>query len=153
MPVERLVDTVRQARPALVVITGGEPLQQDLTSLCQALAPLAVPRHLETSGVAPLSGTFEWITLSPKRHCPPRPALLERCHELKVVIHEPVDLDFAMAMAATCQTLSRSSSPGPRLCVQPGAGSATGARLALRHVKQHPQWRLSLQTHKWLGVR
>ena len=153
VPVEHLVDTVRQARPALVVITGGEPLQQDLTSLCQALAPLAVPRHLETSGVATLSGTFEWITLSPKRHRPPQPALLERCHELKVVIHEPADLVFAMAMAAACQTLGRSGSPGPQLCVQPGDGSATGARLALHHVKRHPQWRLSLQTHKWLGVR
>ncbi|KKZ11159.1 MAG: 7-carboxy-7-deazaguanine synthase [Candidatus Synechococcus spongiarum SP3] len=153
VPVERLVDTVRQAQPALVVITGGEPLQQDLTSLCQALVPLAIPRHLETSGVAPLSGAFEWITLSPKRHRPPRPALLERCHELKVVIHEPADLDFAMAMAAACRTMGRSGSPPPQLCVQPGAGSATGARLAIHHVKQRPQWRLSLQTHKWLGVR
>lgn len=153
VPVERLVDTVRQARPALVVITGGEPLQQDLTSLCQALAPLAVPRHLETSGVAPLSGAFEWITLSPKRHYPPQPALLERCHELKVVIHEPADLDFAMAMAAACQTPGRSGRPSPQLCVQPGADSATGARLAIHHVKRHPLWRLSLQTHKWLGLR
>jgi len=152
VPVERLVDTVRQARPALVVITGGEPLQQDLTSLCQALAPLAIPRHLETSGVAPLSGAFEWITLSPKRHHPPQPALLARCHELKVVIHEPADLDFAMAMATTCQNMC-AASPGPQLCVQPGAGSTTGTHLAIRHVKQYPQWRLSLQTHKWLGVR
>ena len=152
MPVERLVETVRQARPALVVVTGGEPLQQDLTSLCQALAPLAIPRHLETSGVAPLSGAFEWITLSPKRHCPPQPALLACCHELKVVIHEPADLDFAMAMATHCRTI-RSASPGPQLCVQPGAGSATGNRLAIHHVKRYPQWRLSLQTHKWLGVQ
>ena len=153
VPVERLVETVRQARPALVVITGGEPLQQNLTPLCRALAPLAVPRHLETSGVAPLSGAFEWVTLSPKRHRPPRPALLECCHELKVVIHEPADLDFAMAMAAACQTLDRAGSPGPQLCVQPGAGSAAGARLAIHHVKHHPQWRLSLQSHKWLGLR
>ncbi|HBP53537.1 MAG TPA: 7-carboxy-7-deazaguanine synthase QueE, partial [Synechococcus sp. UBA8638] len=152
-PVERLVETVRQARPALVVITGGEPLQQNLTPLCQALAPLAIPRHLETSGVAPLSGAFEWITLSPKRHRPPRPGLLACCHELKVVIHEPADLDFAMAMAAACQTMDRSGNPGPQLCVQPGADSPTGARLAIHHVKHHPQWRLSLQTHKWLGLR
>ena len=153
VPVERLVDTVRRARPALVVVTGGEPLQQDLTPLCQALASLAVPRHLETSGVVPLSGAFEWITLSPKRHRPPQPALLEQCHELKVVIHEPTDLDFAMAMATACQTMRSSSRPGPQLCVQPGAGSATGTRLAIHHVKQHPQWRLSLQTHKWLGLQ
>ncbi len=152
VPVKRLVETVRQAQPALVVITGGEPLQQDLTSLCEALVPLAIPRHLETSGVAPLSGAFEWITLSPKRHRPPQPALLACCHELKVVIHEPADLDFAMAMAATCQAMG-SSSPGPQLCVQPGADSPTGVHLALHHVKHHPQWRLSLQTHKWLGVQ
>ena len=153
VPVEHLVETVRQAQPALVVITGGEPLQQDLTPLCRALATLAIPRHLETSGAAPLSGAFEWITLSPKRHRPPQLALLERCHELKVVIHEPADLDFAMAMAATCRALGRSGSPGPQLCVQPGAGSASGARLAIQHVRHHPQWRLSLQTHKWLGLR
>lgn len=152
VPVEHLVDTVRQAQPALVVITGGEPLQQDLTPLCQALAPLAIPRHLESSGVAPLSGAFEWITLSPKRHRPPQPALLACCNELKVVIHEPADLDFAMAMATACHTMG-SANPGPQLCVQPGAGSATGTRLAIQHVKRHPQWRLSLQTHKWLGVR
>ena len=152
VPVERLVDTVRQAQPALVVITGGEPLQQDLTSLCEALAPLTIPRHLETSGVAPLSGAFEWITLSPKRHRPPLPALLACCHELKVVIHEPADLDFAMIMATTCQTM-RSSSPDPQLCVQPGSDSPIGVRLAIHHLKHHPQWRLSLQTHKWLGVR
>jgi len=60
-----------EARRQFGFLTGGEPLQQDLTSLCQALAPLAIPRHLETSGVAPLSGAFEWITLSPKRHHPP----------------------------------------------------------------------------------
>ena len=59
-----------------------------------------LPLHLETSGVDPLSGRFDWITLSPKRHAPPRPALLAACQELKVVVHGPEDLPFAEAMAA-----------------------------------------------------
>ncbi len=149
--VEHLVDTVRQAHPALVVITGGEPLQQDLTALCQALAPLAIPRHLETSGVAPLSGSFEWITLSPKRHQPPQGDLLACCDELKVIVHEPADLEFAMAMATACKARGPSRQ-APQLCLQPGAGSATGTHLAIRHIQKHPQWRLSLQIHKWLGL-
>ena len=69
------------------VITGGEPLHHDLGPLTTALGRTQRPLHLETSGVDPLSGQFDWITLSPKRHRPPRTELLRRCHELKVVVH------------------------------------------------------------------
>ena len=78
----------QQQGAAFVVITGGEPLQHDLHSLTELLhRRTARPVHLETSGVDPLSGQFEWITLSPKPHQPPCRELLQRCHELKLVIH------------------------------------------------------------------
>ena len=148
--VEQLVAAVRESSPSMVVITGGEPLEQNLDRLCTALVSLNVPRHLETSGVEPLSGAFEWITLSPKRHRQPRRQLLACCHELKVVVHEHEDLHFAHTMAAACQAAGGNR---PHLCLQPGEGSAAAAELATNHVLKHRQWRLSLQTHKWLGLR
>ena len=136
---------------AFVVITGGEPLHHDLGPLCSALAALGLPLHLETSGVDALSGRFDWITLSPKAHRPPLPANLQCCDELKVVVHEPVDLDFAERMAAAAA--ERPQGPPAALLLQPGWDSAGGQALAIEHVRRHPRWRLSLQSHKLLGVR
>ncbi len=140
----RRAHEARVAGAAFVVITGGEPLQHPLTALCAALAPVA-PLHLETSGVHPLSGRFDWITLSPKPHRPPLPELLGACQELKVVVHGEEDLAFAEAMAA--------AAPGAQLLLQPGWACARGQELAVAFVRRHPAWRLSLQSHKWLGVR
>ncbi|MEB3275671.1 MAG: 7-carboxy-7-deazaguanine synthase QueE [Cyanobacteriota bacterium] len=142
----------RQAGAAFAVITGGEPLHHNLAPLCQALAPVHLPLHLETSGVDPLSGRFAWITLSPKPHRPPGEALLAACDELKVVVHSAADLTFAEAMAAAARA-SRPAGGGPLLYLQPGWQSAEGQALAIDHVRGHPGWRLSLQSHKWLGVR
>jgi len=132
---------------AFVVITGGEPLHHDLGPLTQVLDDhVDLPIHLETSGVDPLSGRFDWITVSPKRHHPPLPGLLQACHELKVVVHGPEDICFAAAMEAQCREVTQ------RL-LQPGWESRTGEQLAVQHVREHAQWRLSLQSHKWLGIR
>ena len=142
-----------------VVITGGEPLHHNLSELCgllrQTINPetgKSAPLHLETSGVDPLSGSFDWITLSPKRHRPPTAELLEACDELKVVVHEQADLPFAEAMAAAAKGL-RAAGNQPSLLLQPGDGCPQGQSLAIDFVKANPSWRLSLQIHKLLGVR
>ena len=148
--IDALADMAQQARDAgaaFTVITGGEPLQHQLTPLTVALHERTKrPVHLETSGVNPLSGDIDWVTLSPKRHRPPRPDLLAACNELKVVVFEPEDLDFAEAMATKVNKSSE-------LLLQPGWDSESGQHLAVDHVRQNQRWRLSLQTHKWLGVR
>ena len=138
---------------AFVVITGGEPLEHDLTGLCVALGPVGLPLHLETSGVGALSGRFSWITLSPKPHRPPTAKALAACQELKVVVHHKADLTFAEAMAAAALQGRAADAPGPALLLQPGWESAEGQELAISYVRRHPAWRLSLQSHKWLGVR
>ena len=137
----------QQQGAAFVVITGGEPLHHDLDGFCQALAEAtpSLPRHLETSGVDPLSGSFDWVTLSPKSHKPPTQQLLQRCDELKAVVHGPEDLSFAEAMAA--------QAPQAQWLLQPGWDSPQGQKLAIDFVRSNPAWRLSLQSHKWLGVR
>jgi 7-carboxy-7-deazaguanine synthase len=141
------------AGAAFLVVTGGEPLEQPLDPLCAALAPVGLPLHLETSGVGELSGSFAWITLSPKLHRPPNRSVLRACQELKVVVHGPEDLAFAEAMAGEAQQLRKPENPGPELLLQPGWNSSQGQELAVDYVRSHPHWRLSLQSHKWLGVR
>ena len=149
-PVDALADAAQMAAEAgasFVVITGGEPLHHDLQPLTQALdARCGLPLHLETSGVDPLSGRFDWITLSPKRHKPPLQGVLDRMQELKVVVHAPEDLHFADAMAQAGQEEALHY-------LQPGWDSPEGQQLAIEHVRHNPAWRLSLQAHKWLGVR
>ena len=131
---------------AFVVITGGEPLHHNLDALTAAIrSACTLPVHLETSGVDPLSGNPDWVTLSPKRHRPPRPDLLSVCHELKVVVHEQADLLFAEVVA--------SQAPQAQWLLQPGWQSSVGQQLAMDMVRCNPRWRLSLQSHKWLGVR
>ena len=132
---------------AFTVITGGEPLHHNLDALASALRQATShPLHLETSGIDPLSGRPDWVTLSPKPHRPPRQEILSRCDELKVVIHEQTDLDFAQAMATAVR-------PSTQLLLQPGWGSDQGQQLVVDHLRNHANWRLSLQTHKWLGLR
>ena len=149
-PVDALADAAQMAAEAgasFVVITGGEPLHHDLQPLTQSLdARCSLPLHLETSGVDPLSGRFDWITLSPKRHKPPLQGVLDRMQELKVVVHAPEDLHFADAMAQAGQEEALHY-------LQPGWDSPEGQQLAIEHVRHNPAWRLSLQAHKWLGVR
>ena len=141
---------------AFVVITGGEPLHHNLDLLCSEIrknclikTKQSIPIHLETSGVDQLSGNPDWITLSPKRHYPPLIEVLIACQELKVVIHDDADLLFAEHMAA--KTKPRQSQE-PLLYLQAGWNHKKGQELAYEYVKSHPQWRLSMQTHKWLEV-
>ncbi|MFO0007476.1 MAG: 7-carboxy-7-deazaguanine synthase QueE, partial [bacterium] len=122
-----------------IVITGGEPLHHDLAPLASELrSATSLPIHLETSGVDPLSGSPDWITLSPKRHAPPRQELLNKCHELKVIVHEPADLEFALLMAES--TLQSKCNGDAKLFLQPGWECSEGLRLSIDFVKRHPSW-------------
>ncbi len=141
---------------AFVVITGGEPLHHDLNQLCKEIRKStldqqnnSIPIHLETSGVDPLSGNPDWITLSPKRHFPPRSDVLFSCQELKVVINNEEDLYFAEEMATQTNI---NAMPKAQLFLQAGWKNQKAQTLAFTHVKNNPHWRLSMQTHKWLGV-
>ena len=141
---------------AFVVITGGEPLHHNLDHLCKEirkstlnLEKKSIPIHLETSGVDMLSGNPDWITLSPKPHSPPRLDNLLSCQELKVVIQNSEDLHFAKKLA---DLIKSNRKVQPELFLQPGWENEAGQILAIKFVKNNPDWRLSIQTHKWLGV-
>ena len=141
---------------AFVVITGGEPLHHNLDQLCKEIRKStlnqenrSIPIHLETSGVDKLSGNPDWITLSPKRHYPPRLDTLLSCQELKIVIQGEEDIDFARKIA---DLIESNSEVRPQFFLQAGWNNKEGQELAIKYVKNNPDWRLSIQTHKWLGV-
>lgn len=142
-----------QAGAGFVVITGGEPLEHDLTKLCERLSANRAPVHLETSGTAPWSGTFDWVTLSPKRHHPPTNDSIARCDELKIVVNNEADLAFAIGIAEMAKSRREGKSQETVLMLQPGWGNKHASELAINFVSHHREWRLSLQTHKWLGVK
>ena len=161
-PQQSLIDLSTQTAKAqeegaaFVVITGGEPLHHNLDDLCKEIRKStlnvenkSIPIHLETSGVDILSGNPDWITLSPKRHSPPRLETLLSCQELKIVIQHEEDLDFAEKMV---DLIKKNGTIKPQLFLQAGWENEKGKELAITYVKNNPEWRLSMQTHKWLGV-
>ncbi len=144
--ITELVDKVSQAKGAIAIITGGEPLLHDLWPLTQALKAKRIPVHLETSGAHPFSGDFDWVTFSPKQFKAPHPSIYERADELKVVITKEYDLKWAEQQAALV-------APNTLKYLQPEWSTSQSKSLIFDYVKQNPQWRISLQTHKLLEVR
>lgn len=148
-PQRSVADLTREAidaNPAIVVITGGEPLLHDLTELTRLLRSSGLRVHLETSGAHPLSGEFDWITLSPKPFKPPQDSIYSHVAELKVVIAKPEDFSWAEQQAQ--------KTPGAAVrSLQPEANTPESTKLVFDYVLAHRDWRISLQTHKLLGVR
>lgn len=146
LSVQELAMAASVARPKIVVVTGGEPLMHDLTALTQALQCQELRVHLETSGAHPFSGSFDWVTFSPKRFKSPHASIYPQVSELKVVIADAADLEWAEYHATLVPTAAV-------LYLQPEWSTPTSQKLVFDYVLQHPAWRISLQTHKMLGVR
>lgn len=130
----------------LVVITGGEPLMHDCGPLTAALRRAGFATNIETSGAWPLSGQWDWICLSPKKFKAPLPGICAFANELKVVIYNKSDFDWAEQWAGQV-------SPGCRLYLQPEwSKSASVTPLIIEYIKAHPKWGFSLQLHKYIDV-
>ncbi|MFZ4556590.1 MAG: 7-carboxy-7-deazaguanine synthase QueE [Pseudanabaena sp.] len=141
-----LVIEAVNANPAIVVITGGEPLMHDLTELTNQLKMKGLRLHLETSGSYPFSGNFDWVTFSPKQFKHPHESIYEQVSELKVVISDQSDLIFAEQKAARIL-------PNVAKYLQAEWGNASSKDLVMQYVLAHRDWRVSVQTHKLLEVR
>lgn len=127
-------------RPGFVVCTGGEPLLQLDSALIQALHERQFQIAVETNGTIPAPAGIDWLCVSPKANTPLR---LTQGNELKLVYPQaalnPADYQL---LAFTYFFLQ------PRDDEQ----RAQNLQKAILYCQQHPQWRLSVQTHKWLGI-
>jgi 7-carboxy-7-deazaguanine synthase (Cx14CxxC type) len=128
-----------RARP-LVVCTGGEPLLQLDEPAIAALQATGFEVAVETNGTQAAPKGLDWICMSPKAGAP---LLLQRGDELKLVYPQP------LAMPERFATLAFR-----HFFLQPmdGPQRDRNTQLAVRYCLDHPQWRLSLQTHKFLGI-
>ena len=98
--VNTMVDFVKLSKSPIAVITGGEPLMHDLSDLTASLKNVGVRTHIETSGAHPLSGSWDWICLSPKKFKSPLNEVVVKANELKVVIYNKSDFEWAEKFAS-----------------------------------------------------
>lgn len=144
--VEALVTHAAESGATIAVITGGEPLMHDLGLLTTELKKKNIRTHIETSGAHEVSGTWDWITFSPKKFKAPLNDSIVCANELKVVIYNKSDFEWAEKFATQV-------SNNCLLYMQPEwSRSAEMNPLIVEYIKSHPQWALSLQTHKYLDI-
>ncbi len=144
--VESLKLKVLETPARLVVITGGEPLMHNLDELTTSLKAAGLQTNIETSGAHPLSGTWDWICLSPKKFKVPLADILPLANELKVVIFNKSDFEWA-------ETYASQMNPQCKLYLQPEWDKAAIVTpLIIDYIKANPKWELSLQLHKYINV-
>ncbi|GAB3905429.1 7-carboxy-7-deazaguanine synthase QueE [Mucilaginibacter boryungensis] len=129
-----------------VVVTGGEPLIYNLDYLTEKLQQNGIKTFIETSGAYPLSGSWDWICLSPKKFKAPVKEVAKQAHELKVIVFNKSDFLWAEEHAAMV-------GPGCKLYLQPEwSKSKEMIPQIVDYVMNNPKWEISLQTHKYLNI-
>jgi len=123
-----------------VVITGGEPTIHDLYDLCLSLARRGCFIQLETNGTNDVnSEIFHWITCSPKRE---NDYKYFSANELKYVVDD--DFDFSVVPDVV--------KGGPIIYIQPENNKSENVQKCMEALKGKPNWKLSLQVQKLIGV-
>ena len=141
----KIVDNVKKYANT-VVITGGEPLMWNMTFITNELKNQNIKVHIETSGAYPLSGNWDWICLSPKKTKLPLSNIYQKADELKIIIFNKNDFKFAEEQASKVKE-------NCELYLQPEWSNRDKMTpLIVDYVMQNPQWKISLQTHKYLNI-
>jgi len=144
--IEQLVEDALVYPGRLVVITGGEPLMYDLGPLTALLKKNGFTTNIETSGAHPFSGDFDWVCFSPKKFKKPHPSIYVEADELKVVVFHQSDFAFAEEHAVQVNSSCE-------LRLQPEwSKSDKFTPIIIDFVKNHPNWKVSLQTHKFMVI-
>jgi organic radical activating enzyme len=146
LSVEEIVAAAAAHPSRIAIVTGGEPLLHQLDPLTTALRAAGFQTHIETSGSSPMSGSWDWVCLSPKKFKAPLPEAVTAADELKVVVFNKSDFDWANSfvndLAADCKKY-----------LQPEwEKSDAMTPLVIEYIKQNPSWELSAQLHKYIQV-
>ncbi len=143
---DALVDKAKSSGTEIVVITGGEPLMYNLDSLTIKIQKAGLRTHLETSGAHTFSGTWDWVCLSPKKFMKPLPESIASADELKIIVVNNHDFEWAQQQAVIV------SDSCVKLLQPEWSKSAKVLPGIIEYVKTNPNWRISLQEHKYLNI-
>ncbi len=144
--VSEIVNSASKHNSKIAVITGGEPLMYDLTELTEKLNLIGFKTHLETSGAYSLTGSWDWICLSPKKFKKPLQMTFDVANELKVIVYNKSDFLWASQMAKKVRGECK-------LLLQPEWSKSKEMLLQIiSFVKENPQWEISLQVHKFMDI-
>jgi organic radical activating enzyme len=144
--VEDVIAKVMDSGSKAVVITGGEPLQYNMDYITSEFKKKNIETFIETSGAYPLSGQWDWICLSPKKTMKPLEKVYQKAHELKVIVYNKHDLEWAQQEAAK-------TNKNCLLFLQPEWSKRNEMMpLIVDFVKTHQNWMVSLQTHKYMNI-
>ena len=144
--IDTLLSVVKSTSVDKVVITGGEPLMYDLKPLTDLFLGNKIRTHVETAGVYPITGNWDWICFSPKKFKKPLEEYYEQSHELKVVIFTKKDFEWAEEHAA------KMNKNATLFLQTEWSKSEELLPLIIEYVKENPKWRISLQTHKYMNI-
>ncbi|MBK7132505.1 MAG: 7-carboxy-7-deazaguanine synthase QueE [Bacteroidales bacterium] len=143
---DEIIERVLKSGTNSVVVTGGEPLMWDLDYLCNGLKKNNIKTFIETSGAYKLSGKWDWICLSPKRNMPPVDEICGVADELKVIIQNSDDFEWA-------EKYRKMVNVDCRLFLQPEWSRFKDITPEIvSYIKQFPHWRISLQAHKYMHI-
>jgi organic radical activating enzyme len=144
--VEEIVSNALAHPARLAIITGGEPLLYNLDALTTALKKVGFELNIETSGSSPMSGNWDWVCLSPKKFKAPLTESIQAASELKVVIFNTHDFEWA-------ETYAKQVAPNCKLYLQPEWDKSNEITpLVIEYIKANPKWELSAQLHKYIQV-
>ena len=141
-----IVSEAKKFNGRLAVITGGEPMMHNLDYLTSELKNNDFQTNIETAGVYPITGVWDWICFSPKKFKTPHPEIYPAANELKVIIYNQSDFAFAEEHAAQVNAECL-------LLLQPEWSKSEKMLPAIiDYIKENPKWRISLQTHKFMEI-
>ena len=144
--VDTIIKSILETNVKTVVITGGEPLMWNMEYLTKQLVKNNIQIHLETSGAYPLSGSFNWICLSPKKTMKPLSSIYSLTNELKIIISNKNDFKWAMKFKEKVNSKCK-------LYLQPEWSKKDSILpIIIDFVTKNPQWTISLQTHKYMNI-
>ena len=144
--VAEIVSKAKDSKSKIAVITGGEPGMYDLSMLTDALKKAGLRTHIETSGAYPLSGEWDWVCFSPKKFKAPHPSVFSKADELKIIVYNKSDFDWAEEFAGQVRE-------NCELFLQPEwSKEKEMLPLIIDYVKANPSWKVSLQIHKYMNI-
>ena len=144
--VDELCEKAKLSGTEIAVITGGEPVMYDLTILTRKLKNAGLRTHIETSGVYPLTGNWDWVCFSPKKFKNPDPGIFEMADELKIIVYNKSDFAWAEHFAGNIKSSCH-------LFLQPEwSKEKEMLPLIIDYVKSNPKWQVSLQIHKYMNI-